>query len=60
MYNMYVFTKENVYKYVFIRYLEFITQSAYFGLDSRECNCLEYLFIYYLLLAHSNTNLDLN
>jgi hypothetical protein len=26
-YNMYVFTKENVYKYVFIRYLESITQA---------------------------------
>jgi hypothetical protein len=48
MYNMYVFTKENVYKYVFIRYLESITQA--FGLDSRECKCLEYLFIYLLLL----------
>jgi hypothetical protein len=22
--------------------------SAYFGLDSRECKCLEYLFIYYI------------
>jgi hypothetical protein len=40
--NMYVFTKKNVYKYVLIRYLESTTQalSAYFGLDSRECNCL--------------------
>jgi hypothetical protein len=28
MYNMYVFTKENVYKYVLIRYLESITQHA--------------------------------
>jgi hypothetical protein len=27
MYNMYVFTKENVYKYVLIRYLESITQA---------------------------------
>jgi hypothetical protein len=49
MYNMYVLTK-NVYKYVFICYLEFsfsVTDtnfiSAYFGLDSRECKCLEYL-----------------
>jgi hypothetical protein len=27
VYNMYVFTKKNVYKYVFIRYLESITQA---------------------------------
>jgi hypothetical protein len=27
MYNMYAFTKKNVYKYVFIRYLESITQA---------------------------------
>jgi hypothetical protein len=27
MYNMYVFTKKNVYKYVFISYLESITQA---------------------------------
>jgi hypothetical protein len=27
--NMYVFTKKNVYKYVFIRYLESITQALY-------------------------------
>jgi hypothetical protein len=27
MYNMYVFIKKNVYKYVFIRYLESITQA---------------------------------
>jgi hypothetical protein len=58
MYNMYEFTKKNVCKYVFIRYLESITQaliSAYFRLDRRECKCLEYLFIYliyYPLLAN--------
>jgi hypothetical protein len=52
MYNMYVFTKK-IYKYVFIRCLDSITQaliSAYFGLDSRECKCLEYLFIYLMLV----------
>jgi hypothetical protein len=27
MYNMYVFTKKNVYKYLFIRHLESITQA---------------------------------
>jgi hypothetical protein len=27
MYNMYAFTKKNVYKYVFIRYLESIIQA---------------------------------
>jgi hypothetical protein len=27
MYNMSVFTKKNVFKYVFIRYLESITQA---------------------------------
>jgi hypothetical protein len=27
MYNMYVFTEKNVYKYVFIRYIESITQA---------------------------------
>jgi hypothetical protein len=27
MYNMYVFTKKNVYKYVLIRYLESVTQA---------------------------------
>jgi hypothetical protein len=46
--------KKNVCKYVLIRYLESITQalSAYFGLDSRECKCLEYLLfiIIYLLI----------
>jgi hypothetical protein len=36
-------------KYVFIRYLESIKQAlcAYFGLDKRECERLEYLFIYF-------------
>jgi hypothetical protein len=53
---LYVFTKK-IYKYVFIRYLESITQvlnlnlCAYFGLDSRECKCLEYLFIYFYIIA---------
>jgi hypothetical protein len=27
MYNVYVFTKKKLYKYVFIRYLESITQA---------------------------------
>jgi hypothetical protein len=27
MYNMYVFTTKNVYKYILIRYLESITQA---------------------------------
>jgi hypothetical protein len=27
MYNMYVFTKKNVYKYVLIRYLDSVTQA---------------------------------
>jgi hypothetical protein len=27
MYNMYVFTKENIYNYVFVRCLESITQA---------------------------------
>jgi hypothetical protein len=27
MYNMYIFTKKNVYKYVLIRYLESVTQA---------------------------------
>jgi hypothetical protein len=39
MYNVYVFTK-TVSMYVFIRYLESITQilsTAYFGLDYRDC-----------------------
>jgi hypothetical protein len=36
----------NVYKYVFIRYLESITQAIHnFGLDSREYKCYEYIFI---------------
>jgi hypothetical protein len=44
MYNMYVFTKKYIFKYILIPYLESITQpiSAYFGLDSRECRGLEY------------------
>jgi hypothetical protein len=48
---MYIFAKK-MYKsvYILIRYLESITQayiSAYFGLDSRECECLEYLEYYF-------------
>jgi hypothetical protein len=50
---MYVFTKKNVCKYVLIRYLESVTQalfiSAYYGLDSRECKCLEYDCIIYFV-----------
>jgi hypothetical protein len=41
-----MYLQKNEYKYVFIRYLDSITQafiSAYFGLDSRECKCLEYI-----------------
>jgi hypothetical protein len=45
---MYVFTKKNVYKYLYINPLPRIHNtsliSAYFGLDSRECKCLEYLY----------------
>jgi hypothetical protein len=41
---MYVFTKKG-YKYVFICYLESITKvlHAYFGLDSCQYECLEFL-----------------
>jgi hypothetical protein len=40
--------KKNAYKYVFIRYLAYLAHntsliSAYFGPDSRECKCLEYV-----------------
>jgi hypothetical protein len=28
--------------------------SAFFGLDSRDCNCLEYLFIIYILEGVAN------
>jgi hypothetical protein len=41
-----MYLQKNEYKYVFIRYLDSITQafiSAYFGPDSRECKCLEYI-----------------
>jgi hypothetical protein len=44
-----MYLQKKVYKYVFIRHLESITQSlksAYFRLDKCECECLEYLFIY--------------
>jgi hypothetical protein len=34
MYNMYVFTKKNVYKYILVRYLESIKQALQFTLDS--------------------------
>jgi hypothetical protein len=45
IYNMYL--QKKVYTYVFIRYLESITQALQIlTLDwSRECKCLEYLFI---------------
>jgi hypothetical protein len=42
-----MYLQKKVYQYVFIRYLI----SAYFGLDSRECKCLEYLE--YLFIIHS-------
>jgi hypothetical protein len=46
MYNMYVFTKKSIQVCILIRYLESITQvSSYFGLDKRECECLQYLFV---------------
>jgi hypothetical protein len=42
----------HINKYILIRYLDSIAQalSAYFGLESRECKCLEYLFIIILLV----------
>jgi hypothetical protein len=51
MYNMYVFTKKDVYKYYInplsrIHNTSFI--SAYFGLDSRECKCFELYYDFYL------------
>jgi hypothetical protein len=51
-----VWEKGKKKKYVFIRYLDSITQafiSAYFGLDSREFKCLEYLLLLLLLLLLS-------
>jgi hypothetical protein len=48
MYNMYVFTKRNVFEFInpLSRIHTTSLISAYFGLDDRECKCLEYLFIY--------------
>jgi hypothetical protein len=47
IYNKYVFTK-NCIKYInpLSRIHNTSLISAYFGLDCRECKCLEYLFIY--------------
>jgi hypothetical protein len=49
MYNMYVFTNKkyiSMYIYPLSRIHNISLGSAYFGLDKRECECLEYLFIY--------------
>jgi hypothetical protein len=42
--------QQKKHKYVLFRYLKSITQalSAYFGLDNRECEYLEYLFIVFI------------
>jgi hypothetical protein len=55
MYNMYVFTK-TMPKYLCIYSLSKLHNksliNAYFGLDSRECKCLEYIPIHtYLILT---------
>jgi hypothetical protein len=53
MYSMCTFTKKSICLFVLIIwYLESITQAlrAYFGRDSRECECLEFfLLINYVL-----------
>jgi hypothetical protein len=46
MYNMYVFAKKiKVCIYPLSRIHNTSLISAYFGLDSRECECLEYLYL---------------
>jgi hypothetical protein len=34
--------------------------SAYFGLDSRECECLEYLFIYLFLFIRQKSSFPMS
>jgi hypothetical protein len=43
-YNMYVFTKQSIYVSInpLSRFHNTSLISSYFGLDSRECKCLEY------------------
>jgi hypothetical protein len=50
MYNMYVFTKKSIEVciYPLSRIHNTSLISASFGLDKRECDSLEYLFIYYI------------
>jgi hypothetical protein len=53
MYSMYVFRKKkkyiSMYIYPLFRIHNTSLVNAYFGLDKRECYCLEYLFICYQL-----------
>jgi hypothetical protein len=45
---VFVIFKQSIEVCIFIRYLESITQAlnAYFGLDKREGQCLQYLFLF--------------
>jgi hypothetical protein len=56
---MYVFTKKNLSMYIYplSRIHNTSLVSAYLGLDKRECEGLEYLFIYHNFTHNSLANL---